>query len=148
MKRVVAYCRSACEEPGTPSSAYEQARAIGRYAKRHGLTIYETYIDPGVSGMTLKRPGLRRLLADCRAGRVRTVIMRDPERLSRDYGQLAKLLRILVEARVRFEFAAPAGEDGDAFLKGVVSVLAKLGKAKARSTQTQKRCPRRSVKEG
>ena len=46
MKTVVAYCRSACEERGTPSSAYSQARAIRRYAKRQGWTICETYIDP------------------------------------------------------------------------------------------------------
>jgi Resolvase, N terminal domain len=55
MKSVVAYCRSAREEPGTPSSAYSQARAIRRYAKRRGLALRSIYADPGVSGMTLSK---------------------------------------------------------------------------------------------
>jgi hypothetical protein len=36
MRHAVAYCRSACEEPGTPSSAYDQARMIQRYANLDG----------------------------------------------------------------------------------------------------------------
>jgi hypothetical protein len=44
MKCTVAYCRSAREEAGTPSSAYSQARAIQRYAKQHGIKVCEVYI--------------------------------------------------------------------------------------------------------
>jgi site-specific DNA recombinase len=94
MKSTVAYCRSAREEAGAPSSAYSQARAIQRYAKQHGIKVCEMYIDPGVTGVTLDRPELQRLIADCRAGKIGTVIAKDPDRLSRDLSQLLVLLHI------------------------------------------------------
>jgi DNA invertase Pin-like site-specific DNA recombinase len=37
--------------------------------------------------MTLDRPGLEKLIADCRAGKIDTVLTKDPERLSRDTSQ-------------------------------------------------------------
>lgn len=48
----VAYCRSAREPQSGPSSVGGQAAAIRRYARRKGLTVRATYIDPGVSGMS------------------------------------------------------------------------------------------------
>jgi DNA invertase Pin-like site-specific DNA recombinase len=77
MKYVVAYCRSAYEEPGTPSSAYSQARAMRRYAEGRGLALRAIYTDAGVSGVTLERFALQQLLADCRAGTIGTVIAQD-----------------------------------------------------------------------
>jgi len=84
MKRVVAYCRSAWEPQGGPSAVRSQARVIRQYAERRGLTVRETYTDAGVSGIMLDRPGLQQLLAACRAGKVGTVVAKDPDRLSRD----------------------------------------------------------------
>lgn len=91
MKSVVAYCRSACKEPGTPSSAYNQADAVQRYAEKRGLTLSAVYTDAGVSSVTLDRPALQRLIADCRAGNIGTIITKDADRLSRDIGQLIVL---------------------------------------------------------
>jgi site-specific DNA recombinase len=133
MKNVVAYCRSACEEPGTPSSAYGQAQPIRDYAERGGLTLHAVYTDAGVSGVTLERPALQRLIADCRAGKVGTVITKDPERLSRDTSQLIALLHIFVKAGVNVEFSTPAGRDSYAFLKIVLAAVANLEEAKSRS---------------
>jgi Resolvase, N terminal domain len=62
MRRVVAYCRSACEPEGGSSAARRQARAIRQYAKRRGLTLRTIYTDAGVSGITLERPELLRLI--------------------------------------------------------------------------------------
>jgi len=45
-----------------------QARAISEYAARHGLTVVETYIDAGRSGLTLqRRPAMKKLLSDVAA---------------------------------------------------------------------------------
>jgi site-specific DNA recombinase len=108
-KNVVAYCRSACEEPGTPSSAYSQALTIRRYAKRRGMNVREVYIDPGVSGITLDRPALQRLIADCRSGKIGTVITKDRERLSRDMGQLVALLHVFGKTGVHVEYSTREG---------------------------------------
>jgi site-specific DNA recombinase len=49
------------------------------------------YTDAGVSGATLDRPALQRLIADCRAGKIGVVITKDTARLSRDSSQLFTL---------------------------------------------------------
>jgi hypothetical protein len=101
MRVAVAYCRSAVEAQGTPSSARRQAVAITRYATRHRLKLRGTYIDAGVSGATLERPALGQLLADCRAGKVNAVLIRDPDRLSRNSEHLLLLLAKFEAAGVR-----------------------------------------------
>ena len=85
MKEVVAYCRVACAKQSDPSAEVQlQEQMIRRYADARGLIICETYLDAGVSSGTLERPALQRLLADCRAGKIGTVITQDLERLSRN----------------------------------------------------------------
>jgi site-specific DNA recombinase len=123
MKSVVAYCRSACEPQGGPSAVRRQARALRQYAKDRGLTIRAIYMDPGVSGATLDRPGLQRLIADCRAGRVGTVITRDPDRLARDMGQLLALLHIFEKAGVAVEFGTSEGQYRLASLRPYLNTL-------------------------
>lgn len=137
MKKVVAYCRTAWASQSDPlSGARLQAKAIRRYARRQGFTIREMYMDAGVSGMTLKRPGLRRLLADCRAGKVKMVVTQDADRLSRDISQLIALLHIFRKAGVRVKFNGEQGRTGSVFLKTVLSVVAKLEEAKVHAKQS------------
>jgi site-specific DNA recombinase len=131
MRSVVAYCRSACEEPGTPSSAYSQAEAIQRYAEQRGLTLSAAYADAGVSGVTLKRPELQRLIADCRAGKIGTIVTKDVDRLSRDMCQQVALLHIFVAAGVRVEFSAREGYS-DTYLTKTLSAIAELEEATLR----------------
>lgn len=133
MKPIVAYCRSACEPQDGPSAVRSQAEAIRRYAEQRGLTLSAVYTDPGVSGVTLKRPELQRLLADCRAGKIGMVITRDPERLSRSKSQLIALLHLFREAGVHVLFSTRGSEDSYELLKLGLSILAELEEAKRRS---------------
>jgi site-specific DNA recombinase len=134
MKTAVAYCRTANALRGEPLEAVkQQARAIRRYAKGRGVTICETYMDAGVSGATLDRIALQRLLADCRAGKVGTVLVQDSDRLSRDTGQLIELLGSFVTAGVQVEFSTQAGRDQYAFFKVFVSALTELGQAQRKA---------------
>jgi hypothetical protein len=67
MKKTVAYCRTAFAEPSDPLAGVSaQAASLREYAGRHGMTVDGTYMDAGASGMTLIRPALQQLLADCR----------------------------------------------------------------------------------
>jgi site-specific DNA recombinase len=108
-----------------------QARAIRQYAKRKGLAIGSIYMDPGVSGSSLDRPDLQRLIADCHAGKIDTIITQDPERLSRDTSQLVALLHIFQKAGVRVEFGTPEGQTRLACLKVYLAALLELDEAKA-----------------
>jgi hypothetical protein len=74
-----------------------------------GLALRSIYLDAGVSGSSLDRPDLQRLIAECRAGKIDTVITQDSERLSRDTGQLLALLHTFQEAGVRVEFCTAEG---------------------------------------
>ena len=110
MKNVAAYCRTAWASQSDPLSGVKlQSQEIRRYAKAHGLVIRETYMDAGVSGMTLEQPELQRLMKDCRAGKIGTVVTQDSERLSRYTGQLIVVLHVLLEAGVCIEFSTPQG---------------------------------------
>jgi site-specific DNA recombinase len=132
MKKVVAYCRSGYEPQSGASNVGRQARAIRRYAKRHGLNIRETYIDPGVSGITLERPELQRLLADCRAGKVGMVITKDTARLSRDTCQLLLILRKFRRAGVRVRFSTRDEWSPSEFLTVVCKAMSEFNAASAR----------------
>jgi DNA invertase Pin-like site-specific DNA recombinase len=93
MKNTVAYCRTACAKESDPLSGVKlQEQEIREYAKRHGAVISAVYADAGVSGVTLKRPDLQRLTADCRAGKIGTIVTKDLDRLSRDMCQQVALL--------------------------------------------------------
>jgi DNA invertase Pin-like site-specific DNA recombinase len=129
----VAYCRTACPNKSDPLAGVKlQEKEIRRYAKRHGAVISTIYADAGVSGATLERPELQRLIADCRAGKIGTVVTKDLDRLSRDMRQQIALLCIFATAGVRVEFSAREGHS-DTFLIKTLSAVAELGEAATRS---------------
>jgi DNA invertase Pin-like site-specific DNA recombinase len=88
-------------------------------------------MDPGVSASSLDRPDLQRLIADCHAGKIGTIITQDPERLSRDTSQLLALLHIFEQTSVRVEFGTPEGRTHLASLKVYLAALLELEKARA-----------------
>jgi DNA invertase Pin-like site-specific DNA recombinase len=127
MKKTVAYCRTALASQSDPlSEVTAQADALRAYARGCGMTVHETYMDAGVSGVTLMRPALQQLLADCRVGKIGVVLTRDADRLSRDTRQLIALLHRFRIYGVRVEFAT----GGQKFFDHVLSALAAFQKAK------------------
>lgn len=82
---VAAYCRvSTLEQKRRGHGIDIQIRDITLFAERQGLFVRRFYRDEGESGVAEDRHALRRLLRDCRTGRVRTVIIPSLDRLSRD----------------------------------------------------------------
>ena len=126
MKKVVAYCRSANEPQYGPSAVQKQVDAILGGAWKN---VNRFYLDAGVSGITLERPALQQLIADCQAGKITTIVTQDPERLSRDSTKLLVLLDIFREADVRVEFMT--GGERIPFLLTVLSAVSELEKRRA-----------------
>ena len=63
--------------------------------KHEGWTaLPEMYDDGGISGATMERPALKRLLADIAAGRVDTVVVYKVDRLTRSLGDFAKIVEV------------------------------------------------------
>ena len=66
------------------------------------LLVPDRYNDGGVSGGTLERPALKRLLADIEAGLVNVVVVYKIDRLSRSLMDFAKLVDVFERQNVTF----------------------------------------------
>ena len=85
----VAYCRVACYDK---MAMENQIMTINKFAESKDFTITEYYCDNGENGLTLDKPGLNKLLADIKSGKVKTVIAKDISRLVRGHFELISLL--------------------------------------------------------
>ncbi|GHV45166.1 recombinase [Clostridia bacterium] len=90
------------ERSGTSCSIENQERILTKYAQDNGFTPCKFVYDDGVSGTVFSRPGLDEVLAEVRAGRVSTVIIKDASRIGRDVVEVGLLKRTFDEYDVRF----------------------------------------------
>ena len=70
---------------GDSNSIVHQKEILAKYAKEHGFSNYEFYVDDGFSGTNFNRPNFQRLMADAEEGKLSTVIVKDMSRFGRDY---------------------------------------------------------------
>ncbi|MEE8202936.1 MAG: recombinase family protein [Alphaproteobacteria bacterium] len=71
--------------------------------KHEGWTcLPEMYDDGGISGSTLERPALKRLLEDIEAGRIDAVVVYKVDRLTRSLGDFAKIVEVFDRWGVSF----------------------------------------------
>jgi len=84
-KIVAAYCRvSTLEQKKKGYGIDIQRRDIERYAEVSGLLVDDYYIDEAQSGASERRTQLRRLIRDCKAGKIGAVVVSSLDRLSRN----------------------------------------------------------------
>jgi len=106
--RCAAYTRKSSEEGleqefNSLDAQREACEAYIASQRAEGWTLVPArYDDGGVSGGTLERPALRRLLADIEAGRVDVVVVYKIDRLSRSLMDFAKLVEIFDRHSVTF----------------------------------------------
>lgn len=70
---------------GDSNSIVHQKEILAKYAKEHGFTNIEFYVDDGFSGTNFNRPDFQRMMADAEKGNISTVIVKDMSRFGRDY---------------------------------------------------------------
>ena len=75
---IYGYCRTALENK---HSVHKQMEAIDRYCKANNYEV-EFYIDDGISGFTLDRPEMKKLLSKAQEGD--TIVVTDIEKLTRN----------------------------------------------------------------
>ena len=81
----------------------EACEAYIRSQKHEGwVALAQMYDDGGVSGGTMDRPALKRLLADIEAGKVDTVVVYKVDRLTRSLGDFAKIVEVFDRHQVSF----------------------------------------------
>ena len=106
--RCAIYARKSSEEGLEQdfNSLQAQREACEAYIasqKHEGWIALPTfYDDGGVSGATLQRPALQRLLADVEAGRIDTIVVYKVDRLTRTLSDFARLVEIFDRKDVSF----------------------------------------------
>jgi len=83
--RIVGYCRvSTLEQKKRGYGIDIQMRDIKNYAEVFRLAIDEFYVDEAKSGASDDRRALKRLIRDCKVGKVKAIVVASLDRLSRD----------------------------------------------------------------
>lgn len=106
--RCAIYTRKSSEEGLEQdfNSLHAQREACAAYilsqASEGWMLIPDEYDDGGLSGGTLERPALQRLMKDIAAGRIDIVVVYKVDRLSRSLLDFAKLVETFDKANVSF----------------------------------------------
>jgi len=103
--RVATYTRISTDEDHQPYSLEAQAERLGAYVRSQPDWELTRRFSDQASGATTERPGLKRALAEARAGRFDLLLVYRVDRFSRSVRGLAQLLEDLDAAGVAFRSA-------------------------------------------
>ena len=78
------------ERAGESLSIENQRRILTNYVREQGWTIYDEYVDDGISGTSFDRPGVQRMLDDAKNGKINLIICKDLSRFGRNYIQVGQ----------------------------------------------------------
>ena len=84
--RAAVYVRLSVEDKHTNTISIEtQQMIIAAFLENNpDISVYDTYIDNGISGQTFHRPAFQRMLTDIENGHANCVIVKDLSRLGRN----------------------------------------------------------------
>ncbi len=99
---VAGYLRLSRDEDRKQYVSIENQKLIlDQYASSAGFCIDIFYEDDNISGYTLERPGMRKMLEDIDAGLIHTVLAKDLSRLGRHNAKVLLLIEELKERGIR-----------------------------------------------
>lgn len=99
VKSVLGYVRVSTAEQGDDGAGLEaQRKAIEADAERRGWVLVDV-LDDVASGKNLKRPGIQRALSMLAAGQADGLVCAKLDRLGRDVGDFADLLKLSTKER-------------------------------------------------
>ena len=87
------YCRlSRDDNMDTESNSIQnQKKLLQKVAREKGYTDTIFFVDDGITGTTMKRPGFQKMLTAIEAGYISAVFVKDLSRLGRNYIEVGKL---------------------------------------------------------
>ena len=84
------------ENENSESNSIKNQRMItSDFAQMHELEVVDEYVDDGFSGANFERPGWKRLITDCRSGRIDCIIVKDYSRMGRNTVECGRYLEQL-----------------------------------------------------
>ncbi len=130
------YLRLSKDDEGTAesSSIDTQRKMLRSYAKEHGFTVYDEYVDDGWSGTNFERPGFKRMIADIEDKKVNLILLKDLSRLGRDYILTGQYTEIYFPSKSVRCIAINDGYDSDSPYNDVVPFKNVLNEMYARDT--------------
>jgi site-specific DNA recombinase len=132
--RVAIYARVSSERQAQEGTIASQLEALDRRIRDDGLVCDPElrFIDDGVSGTVLLRPGLERLRDQAAAGALDRLYVHDPDRFSRKYAYQVLILEELARCGVEVVFLCnPLGHDpAENLLVQVQGMIAEYERAK------------------
>ncbi len=131
---VAIYARVSSDRQKEEGTIASQVQQLKDFAAAQGLAVEERhfYLDDGKSGYYLDRPGLDALRDAARDGLVDTVLVQDPDRLSRKYAYQVLLLEEFArwQVTVRFLRSPPAESPEQKLLVQMQGVIAEYERAR------------------
>ena len=87
------YCRLSRDDnmDSESNSISNQKKILQKAAKERGYTDTIFFVDDGVTGTTMKRPGFQKMLTAIEAGYISAVFVKDLSRLGRNYIEVGRL---------------------------------------------------------
>lgn len=116
---------STTEQAEERYSVSEQEARLRSYCEAYGYIINAVHVDPGYSGATLDRPGIKEVIKDVRAKRCNKVIVWKLNRLSRSQKDTLILLEdVFLENHCDFVSLMESFDTSTPFGRCVVGILA------------------------
>ena len=91
--RAAVYCRLSKDDDlqGESASIANQKKLLAKVAKEKGYTNLVHFLDDGISGVTMDRPGFVEMIRQLEQGKAAAVFVKDLSRLGRNYIEVGRL---------------------------------------------------------
>ncbi|MFD3220587.1 cassette chromosome recombinase CcrB [Staphylococcus saprophyticus] len=101
-KRIGGYIRVSTEKQVMGYSIEGQITQIEQYCQFNGYELVDIYVDRGISGKSMNRPELQRMLNDAKNGKLDCVMVYKTNRLARNTSDLLTIVEELHRQNVEF----------------------------------------------
>lgn len=126
--KVAAYCRVSTDREDQLNSLSTQISFFNDYIRNHeNWTLVEVYYDEGITGTSVKkRDSFNRMIADCEAGKINTILTKEVSRFARNTVDTLNFTRHLSELNINVIFMNDgidtADKDGELRLTIMASI--------------------------
>ena len=101
-KRIGLYARVSTEIQTDGYSIHGQLNQLTEYFQFQGYEVVDEYTDRGISGKTMQRPELQRMLKDANEGKLDYIMVYKTNRLARNTSDLLNIVEELYKINVEF----------------------------------------------
>lgn len=149
--RVAAYCRVSTDFADQIHSLSAQIKFFTEYiSEREDWELVEVYYDEGITGTSVKkREGFNRMIADCEAGKIDTVLTKEVSRFARNTVDTLSYTRRLSQLNINVIFMTDGIDTNDRDGELRLTIMASLAQEESRKiSERVKWSNRRMMEEG